>query len=228
VGFSYFSRTIKFLVFGNFLAALNSGNTSGRSFEDTIDEIDGHLIASAPNAYFNPRTNEYHIALDSIGQAYMYFAVHESIHDIAANTRLGYERLEEIVLDTLRAQGEDIAALVDVQKKIHPGQDEAYWREEVVANTVPAILTDRQAGKEFALRFANEDEATRNVFEKILDAIRAFLQKAYDVLRQEKSWRQMESIKSIWTRLRQSARRILTRWRKRLVLRPAEERRGSA
>lgn len=112
------------------------------------------------------------------------------------DTRLGYERLEEIVFDTLRKQGEDIDALVAVQKEIHPGQDEAYWREEVVANTVPVILTDRQTGKEFALRFANEDKATRNVFEKILDAIRGFLQKAYDVLRQEKSWKQMESIKS--------------------------------
>jgi len=165
-------------------------------FEDTIDEIDGHLITAAPNAYFNPRTNEYHIALDGIGQAYMYFAVHESVHDIAANSRLGYERLEELVLDTLREKGEVIDALVAVQKQLHPGQDEAYWREEVVANTVPVILTDKQTGIEFARRFANESEDTRNVFEKILDAIRDFLQRAYDVLRQEKSWRQMESVKS--------------------------------
>jgi len=62
-------------------------------FEDTITEVKGNKIKSGANAYYDPETNEYHIALDGIGLAYMYFAVHETVHDIAANNPLGYENL---------------------------------------------------------------------------------------------------------------------------------------
>ena len=77
---------------------------------------------SAGNAYFDPDTNEYHIALDSVGQAYMYFAVHESVHDVRANNAAGYARLEQIVFDALKEKGENIDALMDTQKALHPGQ----------------------------------------------------------------------------------------------------------
>ncbi|MFZ5975199.1 MAG: hypothetical protein ACOYU3_07305 [Bacillota bacterium] len=163
-------------------------------FEDTITEVKGRQLKSGVNAYFDPDTNEYHIAIDGIGQAYMHFAVHESIHDIKSNNGLGYERLEEIVFDTLREKGEDIDALIETQRELYPDQDEAYLREEVVANTVPVILTDKQTGKEFAQRFVGESEDVRTVFQKILDAVKAFLRKTYDILKEQKSWRQMQSI----------------------------------
>jgi len=195
-------------------------------FEDTIDEIDGHLIAAAPNAYFNPRTNEYHIALDGIGQAYMYFAVHESVHDIAANSRLGYERLEEIVFDTLRAQGEDIDALVAVQKKIHPVQDEAYWREEVVANTVPVILDDRQTGKEFRCDSQTRTKPRATSLRRYSMPSGPFCKKRTTSCGRKKAGGRWKASSPIWTRWRTSARLISPRWRKRLGRKRGLARRG--
>lgn len=173
----------------------------GRSIvvHDHID-IDGLskdvVRGSGVNAYFDPRDNSYHIALDSTGQAYMFFALHESIHDIRANNALGYAQLEKVVMDSLKALGKDIDALKTVQKGLYPNESEAYWMEEIVANTVPAILTDPKTGIEFAKRMAGENEQARSAFLQLLDAIKAFLKKAYNILKKEKSWEQMDAIKS--------------------------------
>ena len=164
---------------------------------DTIPVTDakGSIVKGAVNAYFDPSTNEYYIALDGVGEAYSFFALHESIHDIAANNELGYASLEEIVFDVLKEQGADIDALMEVQKNLYPNESEAYWREEIVANTVPAILTDKATADMFIERIIGADADTRTVFERILDSILDFLQKAYDVLKGEKSWQQMELVK---------------------------------
>ena len=164
---------------------------------DTIPVTDakGSIVKGAVNAYFDPSTNEYYIALDGVGEAYSFFALHESIHDIAANNELGYASLEEIVFDVLKEQGADIDALIEVQKNLYPNESEAYWREEIVANTVPAILTDKATADMFIERIIGADADTRTVFERILDSILDFLQKAYDVLKGEKSWQQMELVK---------------------------------
>ena len=164
---------------------------------DTIPVTDakGSIVKGAVNAYFDPSTNEYYIALDGVGEAYSFFALHESIHDIAANNELGYASLEEIVIDVLKEQGADIDALMEVQKNLYPNESEAYWREEIVANTVPAILTDKATADMFIERIIGADADTRTVFERILDSILDFLQKAYDVLKGEKSWQQMELVK---------------------------------
>lgn len=164
---------------------------------DTIPVTDakGSVVKGAVNAYFDPATNEYYIALDGVGEAYSFFALHESIHDIAANNELGYASLEEIVFDVLKEQGADIDALMEAQKNLYPNESEAYWREEIVANTVPAILTDKATADMFIERIIGADADTRTVFERILDSILDFLQKAYDVLKGEKSWQQMELVK---------------------------------
>ena len=164
---------------------------------DTIPVTDakGSIVKGAVNAYFDSSTNEYYIALDGVGEAYSFFALHESIHDIAANNELGYASLEEIVFDVLKEQGADIDALMEVQKNLYPNESEAYWREEIVANTVPAILTDKATADMFIERIIGADADTRTVFERILDSILDFLQKAYDVLKGEKSWQQMELVK---------------------------------
>ena len=69
---------------------------------------------------------------------------------------------------------------------------EAYAREEVVANTVPAILTDPETAKLFTERFA---KGKGNWFERLLDSVEKYLKKAYDVLRGQKSWEQMDAVK---------------------------------
>jgi len=161
-----------------------------------LNEKTGSVTGGTVNAYFDPKTNEYYVALDSSGEAYMYFAMHESVHDIAKNSALGYETLESIVFDVLEQQGADIDALIDVQRNLYPDEDMAYWREEVVANTVPAILTDSKTYDAFMERIVGADEKTRNVFLKMIDAIRDFLRNAYNTLKKEKSWEQMELIEN--------------------------------
>ena len=103
----------------------------GRTAEivDSIDQTDGDgkvVRRSAANAQFDPETNTYRIAVDGIGEAYMYFAVHESVHDIRVNNAQGYARLENMVFDFLRANGQDVDGLVMHQRSLAPGEDMAY------------------------------------------------------------------------------------------------------
>lgn len=169
----------------------------GRTVElvDSIDFTDesGNIVRkSFSNAQFDPDTNTYRIAVDGIGEAYMYFAAHESIHDIKINNPAGYAKLEGIVFDFLNVNGEDVDALIETQKEL--GYNESQAREEVVANSVPAILTDLETGNLFAERFLSEDAETKSIFSKILDSILDFLHQAYDALSKQKSWKQMRSL----------------------------------
>lgn len=155
----------------------------------------GSIIEGSTNAYFDEETNEYYISLGGVGQAYMYFALHESVHDIAKNNALGYENLERIVFEILESKSADIASMMDVQRRLYPNEDDAYLRQEIVANTVPAILTDKATADAFLDRVMGADADTRTAFEKLLDSIRDFLKKTYDALKGQKSWQQMELIK---------------------------------
>lgn len=171
----------------------------GRTVEivDSIDvKVGNEVRKSAANAMFDPNTNTYRIALDGVGEAYTYFAVHESIHDIKANNPEGYDKLKDVVVQYLKVNGEDVDALVHAQQELG-NLSEAAALEEVVANSVPAILTDPETGNLFAQRFLLADEDTRNVFQKLLDSILNFLQKAHDVLvGSERSWQQMEALEA--------------------------------
>ena len=169
--------------------------------ENSIDvENNGEVAKSAGNAYYDPKTGEYHIAVDSVGGAYMYYAVHESVHGLkTTETGSGYDLLESVTLDVLKKQGQDVDALIEYQKSRLPNKKgmtqaeiEAYAREEVVANTVPAILTDPETAKLFAERFAKDKG---NWFERLLDSVEKYLKKAYEVLRGQKSWEQMDAVK---------------------------------
>ncbi|MDD3921862.1 MAG: hypothetical protein PHO41_11915, partial [Eubacteriales bacterium] len=171
-------------------------NLEGRDGKASINVKDtqGSYVEGTANAYFDPNTNEYYISLNGIGEAYVFFALHENIHDIAANNPLGYENLEQIVFDVLKERGVDTDALISYQMEKF-GYDKAAAREEVVANTVPSILTDKQTADMFIERIIGADADTRTAFEKVIDSIREFLQKVYKTLAAEKSWEQMEQVK---------------------------------
>lgn len=167
------------------------GRTLGRKINvvDSI-EVKGHKM----NGFFNPKTKEYTIALDSVGQAYLLIAVHENVHDIAKNNSEGYAKMESVVMDTLEELGFDLNELMDVQRKNAPGKNEAYWREEVVANTVPSILGNEATMKSFVAKMAGSDAATRNAFVEFLDVISDFLKNAFDKLKNKLAWKQMQAI----------------------------------
>lgn len=167
------------------------GRTLNRKI-NIVDSIDTE--GGKANAYFDPETNEYTIALDSVGEAYLLVAAHENVHDIAVNNREGYAKMESIVMDTLESLGLDEETLMDVQRALAPNENEAYWREEIVANTVPSILSDEATLKEFVQKMAGADADTRSAFVKFLDTMRDFLRNAFDKLKVELSWRQMQII----------------------------------
>ena len=167
----------------------------GRALDRKINIVDSiDTEGGKANAYFDPETNEYTIALDSVGEAYLLVAAHENIHDIAANNREGYAKMESIVMETLESLGLDEEVLMDVQRALAPNENEAYWREEIVANTVPSILSDEATLKEFVRKMAGADADTRSAFVKFLDTMRDFLRNAFDKLKVELSWQQMQII----------------------------------
>ena len=101
----------------------------GRTLDRKINIVDSiDTEGGKANAYFDPKTNEYTIALDSVGEAYLLVAAHENVHDIAANNREGYAKMESIVMDTLESLGLDEETLMDVQRALAPSENEAYWR----------------------------------------------------------------------------------------------------
>lgn len=186
----------------------------GRKFvvQDNIYESNGKAAANITsaeskglkgvNAYFDPSDNTYYISLDSVGQALMFYAMHENVHDIAKNNRDGYNNLQKIVFDVLGE--ESVSRAREIQRGLYPNESEAYIDEEIVANTVPAILSDPKTYEELARRVARSNSKTRQAFEALLKRLEQTFKRAYQVLKGEKSWEQlkqleqdMESIKRI-------------------------------
>ena len=64
-----------------------------------------------------------------------------------------------------------------------------------IANTVPVILTDEKQAKRFAEKVISASEKVKQWFEKLLKDLRAILDKAYNILKGQKSWEQMELIR---------------------------------
>lgn len=161
-----------------------------------VKDEKGKIELSQGNAFFDPKTNEYTIALDATGEAYLYIATHESVHDIALNNPEEFKKLAQVVVDILQGKGKDINELKAVLRENYKGADEKYLLEEIVANTIPSIRSDEETAKEFTERFASADEETRNLFEKILDTIKDLLKKIYNILKGQKSWGQMEDVEN--------------------------------
>ncbi len=67
--------------------------------------------------------------------------------------------------------------------------------EEVVANTVPVILTDAEQGKRFAEEVMHSTSKVKAWFEQLLKDLREIPDKAYNVLEEQKSWEQMEIVR---------------------------------
>lgn len=142
------------------------------------------------NAAYNGNTNRIHINLNAIGDAYLAVGVHELTHYVRANNADGYSTLESFVLDALRSEGEDVDALVRYQMDQF-GYSEETAREEVVANTIPAILNDESYVKKLV-------EADRTLAERIRDFLQEFIDTIKETLRTlegEASWKQMQSIR---------------------------------
>ena len=171
---------------------------------------DGNSVTfsrSDANAYYDAKTDTYHLSLDSTGQAYAYVVAHESIHEMEVKNKEGFSALSEVVeaaiegelmnqkgmtFDEAKAEFEKM-----VQYQIDKnGLSRSEAVTEVVANTVPAILTDEQQGKRFADKVMKSSGKVRAWFEQLIKDLRAILDKAYNILKGQKSWEQMELIRN--------------------------------
>lgn len=140
----------------------------------------------------------------------MFYALHENVHDIAKNNPEGYANLQKMVFDVL---GEEFVSRArEIQRDLYPDETGAYIDEEIVANTVPAILSAPDTCKELARRVAKSSSKTRQAFETLLQRLEQTFRRAYDRLKQEagislNSWNRIRPLSNVF------AVRISMRWR---------------
>lgn len=171
---------------------------------------DGNSVTfgkSDANAYYDAKTDTYHLSLDSTGQAYAYVVAHESIHEMEVKNKEGFSALSEVVEaaiegELMNQKGMTFdEAKAEFEKMVQYQMDKNGLSRseavtEVVANTVPVILTDEQQGKRFADKVMKSGSKVKAWFEKLLKDLRAILDKAYNILKGQKSWEQMELIRN--------------------------------
>lgn len=93
----------------------------------------------------------------------------------------------------LKMEGEDIDALRAEWRDRIGDMSDAEIDEEIVGNTVPVILSDKETAQDFADRFLDSDEK-KSAFRRLIDSILDFLKRAYDKLKNYKSWRTMKTL----------------------------------
>lgn len=158
-----------------------------------VKDENGKYITGNAQGLFNRDTGEYFISLDAVGEGYTYVAVHESVHDIAKNTPDEYVKLQDTVLNELNRLGyntEKMAA--ERMERYGESKDVAY--EEVIANTVPAILRDERSANQLVERILTSDKAEQNTFLRFIDTLKSYFDRAYNALVKTKSWAQMDEI----------------------------------
>lgn len=171
---------------------------------------DGNSVTfsrSDANAYYDAKTDTYHLSLDSTGQAYTYVVAHESVHEMEVKNKEGFSALSEVVEaaiegELMNQKGMTFdEAKAEFEKMVQYQMDKNGLSRseavtEVVANTVPVILTDEQQGKRFADKVMKSGSKVRAWFEQLIKDLRAILDKAYNILKGQKSWEQMELIRN--------------------------------
>lgn len=171
---------------------------------------DGNSVTfsrSDANAYYDSKTDTYHLSLDSTGQAYAYVVAHESVHEMEVKNKEGFSALSEVVEaaiegELMNQKGMTFdEAKAEFEKMVQYQMDKNGLNRseavtEVVANTVPVILTDEQQGKRFADKVMKSSGKVRAWFEQLIKDLRAILDKAYNILKGQKSWEQMELIRN--------------------------------
>ena len=93
----------------------------------------------------------------------------------------------------LKMEGEDIDALRAEWRDRIGDMSDAEIDEEIIGNTVPVILSDKETAQDFAERFLDSDEK-KSAFRRLIDSILDFLKRAYDKLKNYKSWRTMKTL----------------------------------
>jgi len=164
------------------------GRRFGRQIKvvDSLQTPDGQSI----NGRYNMQTGEIEISLKADAGAYSYVAMHELTHAIKNEKGQSWATFSGAVTDALMEQGQDVDALIQYQMDKF-GYDAETAMEEVVCNTAPAMLQN----KEVLLDLYRKD---RTLFERVRDWVKQMIsdiqQAGKTLAERSQSWAQMDAL----------------------------------
>lgn len=144
-------------------------------------EINGQTVEQSANGVYDPSSGRIYIAADAQNGAFAYVAMHELAHSVRAASESDYNALQTTVLDALTKDGQNVDDLVKYQMDTF-GYSEDVAREEVVANSAAAVLTD----EEYVRNLYNNEHS---LFEQIRKFFKE-LEETFKQLTQSASWSQ--------------------------------------
>ena len=150
----------------------------------------GDMRSSDDNGVYNSVTGRIHVNVNAAAEGFLIIGHHELLHRIKHKNRSGYNTLRDLIFSALREQGEDIDALIKYQMDKF-GYSKAVAEEEVIANSLPAILADEAYVKRIV-------EADRTLAEQIRDFFNEFVaavNDALDALQGTGSWKQLRALR---------------------------------
>ena len=163
--------------------------------------LGGKVIETDANGLYDPESGKIYLSVTAQGGAFAYVAMHEMAHYIRAWNREGYKALQRAVQEALEANGQDVEALARYQMEQF-GYDEEAALEEVVANSLPAVLADEGFVRELT-------QTNRRLAMKVQDFLHDLvknLKDAMDKLAQSRSWKQMAALREDLDSLRDMER----------------------
>ena len=142
------------------------------------------------NALYNPQTGEIRVALDAEEGAYAYAAMHELTHAMRHEYSSEWSGFVDYVRSALKNSGQNWDELVKYQQERF-GYDRNVAEEEVMCNTVPALLKDES-------NVLKLYKGNRKLFTRVVDWVKGLLKDmkaAGEALsKRSKSWEQMDAL----------------------------------
>ncbi|MBR3294933.1 MAG: hypothetical protein IKI62_01580, partial [Clostridia bacterium] len=131
-----------------------------------------------------------------MNNAFFHIAVHETVHDIAANNPEGFNKLKDVVNKYIDSD------LYDREKNEMEARNHAELadEEEMIANITSSILSDPDTFTQFADRFIT-DEESRGIFLDFIDSVAEFIRNAIDKIKNKLGWQQIKVLENNLTAL---------------------------
>ena len=142
------------------------------------------------NALYDMKTGEIRVALDATEGAYAYAAMHELTHAVKNEHAQEWDGFVKFVRSGLERNNQKWDELVKYQMDRF-GYDRETAEEEVICNTVPALLQDESN----VLRLYKNN---RKLFERVVDLVKGLLEDiktaGKKLSARSKSWEQMDAL----------------------------------
>ena len=153
---------------------------------DSITDADGNRA----NALYDMKTGEIRVALDADEGAYAYAAMHELTHAIKNEYASEWDGFVKFVRSGLERNKQSWDELVKYQMDRF-GYDRETAEEEVICNTVPALLRDESN----VLQLYKNN---RKLFDRVVDWVKSLLNDIQtagkNLSARSKSWEQMDAL----------------------------------